>query len=218
MAQYVLVPERNCSRVPAGIRPEQALIAEPAVTVLRGLSRTRCGPGDRTLVVGAGTLGLIAVMAAVSRGARVDVVDVDRSAIDAAIQSGASAYADEFELRYDVVIEASGTAAGAERALVAAGPGSRLALLGMPTDGVSVDISRLVSSDVEVHGVLGGVEEFDTALTMIESGAITAGRILGRRFDFADVMQAFADLAAGNRWPPKRYVAIDQPVGSSGLG
>lgn len=206
LAEYLRVPERNCTPVPRTLDKAAAILAEPAVTVLRGIERTNCGVGDSVLVVGAGTLGLIAVMVLTRLGANVAVADVAPPAVAAAVGLGAreSVASDLF----DVVIDTSGAAAGATIALRSVAPGGRIALLGMPSEPIEADVTRLVANDVEIHAVLGGVEQYALSMSLLESGVIQPDALLGARYAFADAARAFDDLDRSSAHPPKRFVEV----------
>lgn len=120
LATAVAVPHGNLIEVPPGVRLRDAVLVEPMVTVLMGIERSRPRPGDEVLVVGAGTLGLLAVMILSARGLRTHVLlrnPVRMPAVEAAgglpWRVGAKAAVDTF----DVVIEAAGTVEGTQAAL-----------------------------------------------------------------------------------------------------
>jgi threonine dehydrogenase-like Zn-dependent dehydrogenase len=69
MADYVVVPAHRLFRVAQGLDPRIAALAEPVAVVLHGLRRGNFAPGQRVLVLGAGTVGLLGVLAARTRGA-----------------------------------------------------------------------------------------------------------------------------------------------------
>jgi threonine dehydrogenase-like Zn-dependent dehydrogenase len=70
MAEYVVVPAHRLYRAPEGLDPRVAALAEPMAVVLHGLRRGNFVPDQRVLVLGAGTVGLLGVLAARAWGAR----------------------------------------------------------------------------------------------------------------------------------------------------
>jgi threonine dehydrogenase-like Zn-dependent dehydrogenase len=128
---FVLHPHQTCYVVPAGavhmvpdgVPPRRAVLAANLETAVNGLWDARPHVGDRVTVVGGGTVGcLVAWLAARVPGCTVELVDVDPAR---------AAVADALGVRFatperatpdaDVVIHASGTAAGLETALAVAG-------------------------------------------------------------------------------------------------
>ena len=63
-----------CSSDLAGVSDEELLLTEPLAVVARAVNRAAPQPGETAAVVGAGTLGLLALQVLKGRGARVLVV------------------------------------------------------------------------------------------------------------------------------------------------
>jgi L-iditol 2-dehydrogenase len=69
MAESVCVPARRLFAVPTDLDPQLAALSEPMAVVVHGLRRGALEPGQRVLVLGAGSIGLLAVVAARALGA-----------------------------------------------------------------------------------------------------------------------------------------------------
>lgn len=109
--------------LPMGVPPARAVLAANMETALNVLWDADVGTGERVAVVGAGTVGVLAAyLAARQAGAEVELVDVDASKAEVARALGI-AFADPARARgeADVVIHASGTAAGLSTSLGLAG-------------------------------------------------------------------------------------------------
>src|SRR5207249_4281716 len=70
-AELVRVPSRCCWQAPATAADEDLALTEPLAVVVRAVGRGGVRSGETVAVVGAGTLGLLALQVARSRGARV---------------------------------------------------------------------------------------------------------------------------------------------------
>jgi 2-desacetyl-2-hydroxyethyl bacteriochlorophyllide A dehydrogenase len=201
------VPEQVCTQVPGMLDLQDAVLAEPAVTVLAGLRRTRAGHGDRLAVIGTGTLGLIAVAIARASGAQVHAVGLDAVGLEAARGQGADTAclpADAEPGAFDVVVEAAGAPDGLAQAVRLAAPAARVALLGMPSlTATAPDTTELVAKDLEIYGVLGGVEHYPATLRLIAGKVIDASALIDRVYPAADAAQAYQDLAHHPRQRPK---------------
>lgn len=69
-AEYVKVPAWLLHRIPEAVSYEQAALAEPTAVVVHGmLERARVEPEDSVVVLGCGTLGLVALQMAKAEGA-----------------------------------------------------------------------------------------------------------------------------------------------------
>lgn len=90
MAEYVAVPSRCLLKLPAKLSYERAAMVEPATVPLHGLFRCRTVAGLRVVVLGTGTIGLLAVQWAKFLGAsQVIAVDVNEYKLEKARQLGA---------------------------------------------------------------------------------------------------------------------------------
>ena len=69
LAEFVCVPARRLFPVPNGIDPRIAALSEPMAVVVHGLRRGGIAAGQRVLVLGAGNVGLLTVLAARAMGA-----------------------------------------------------------------------------------------------------------------------------------------------------
>jgi threonine dehydrogenase-like Zn-dependent dehydrogenase len=68
-AEAICAPAKRLFPVPERIPPEIAALAEPMAVALHGVRRGGVGAGDRVLVLGAGTIGLLSVLTARAAGA-----------------------------------------------------------------------------------------------------------------------------------------------------
>lgn len=212
-ADYVRVPDRNLVKLPDALALREAPFVESSVTVMSGFQRTRCQFEDRVAVIGTGTLGLVAVQMARALGAEVDAIGVEDEGLALARSLGASAAVrpeDADRHAYSVVIEASGARQAAALVPQLLAPAGRAALLGIasgPTDGY--DLTEVVIKDAELHGILGGVGQFERTVELFASGAVRVAELIDRVVPAATAAEAFDALVAGGRSRPKVMLAFD---------
>ncbi|AEB06535.1 Alcohol dehydrogenase GroES domain protein [Coriobacterium glomerans PW2] len=90
MAEYVTAPAKNCLKVPDALPLDIASTIEPLTVALHGMERVRIRPGARALILGAGTIGLMAVLALRALGiGEITVVDINESRLGVAREVGA---------------------------------------------------------------------------------------------------------------------------------
>jgi threonine dehydrogenase-like Zn-dependent dehydrogenase len=128
---FVLHPHQSRFHVPAGavipvpddVPPRRAVLAANMETALNAVWDAAPGPADRIAVVGGGVVGsLVAYLCAGLPGAAVTLVDVDPARAELALALGLSFAAPEAApTDCDLVVHASGTAAGLTTALRIAG-------------------------------------------------------------------------------------------------
>jgi L-iditol 2-dehydrogenase len=151
-ADHLLVPARivaqSLHRVPPGLAPEVAALADNLACVLKGRDETPGHLGETALVLGAGPLGLLWTWALARDGARVTTSARQAGSLAPAPSFGATSTArvDEVERcvaggeRFDLVVEAVGSPEAWALALAAVAPGGRVQLFGGPPDGTTLPL------------------------------------------------------------------------------
>lgn len=89
-AEYTKLPESHIILLPEKINWDCAVFVEPSSVVIHGLYRTSLKPGAEVAILGAGSIGLLAVQWAKIFGAKkVYVIDIDDKKLDIARELGA---------------------------------------------------------------------------------------------------------------------------------
>ena len=92
-AEYIRIPariaEKNMHEIPADVSYQDAALTEPLACVLKGLEDTGVQAGDTVAVIGLGPIGMMFVILAKLRGARVIAVGRRESQIERAKELGA---------------------------------------------------------------------------------------------------------------------------------
>jgi threonine dehydrogenase-like Zn-dependent dehydrogenase len=212
LATAIAAPTSHLVPIPEGVRMRDAALVEPMVTVLNGIERARPQPGDEALVVGAGTLALLAAMILSARGLRTHVLVRNPLRVAAVEEAGGipwrpgeKAAVDAF----DIVIEAAGTVEGVAAAFARTALGARVALLGVPDHPVPVDVATLVTRDVTAYGCLNGPGQFRAGLEAIAGGVVRPEVLIDRIYPFEEVAAAFARSQERDRARPKVLVQVD---------
>ena len=143
-AEYVAVPSAQIYDVPDSLSVEQAILAEPLANIVHMFRIVSPRPFFRFAIVGAGTMGALALLAAVRIGAReILAVDVNEQRLATMKSLGATAVvnmagpeaiaeAQSVAGRgFDVVLDASGSAPARQTAFDLCRPGGQVVLLGM---------------------------------------------------------------------------------------
>ena len=215
-AEYVRVPFADTSTypVPEGTSDEQILMLADIlptgyeVGVLNGNVR----PGDVVAVVGAGPIGLSAIMGArLFSPSHVVAVDLAGSRLEAAKQFGADVVVNNGSqdpldaigsltggLGADVTIEAVGVPATFELAVRLARPGGRIANIGVHGEPAVLHLEEQWIRDITVTTGLVDTYSTPTLLRLVTSHQIEAGRFMTHQFalaDFAEAYRVFANPA-----------------------
>lgn len=210
-AEYVVVPERNCLEVPAGLSDELAAVATDSVATAYHAVAYRGGvvEGSRVAVWGTGGLGLSAVGIARTLGASVVVaVDPRPEARQWALETGADeALEPDGALDritamggMDVALEFVGRQATAELAVRSLDHGGRAVVVGVGFDQLSAGrIMTFVLRERSVVGSYGSEpHEVATCLDLMASGRLVLPRVVGDVIPLADVLDGLARVRDGN--------------------
>jgi 2-desacetyl-2-hydroxyethyl bacteriochlorophyllide A dehydrogenase len=204
-AELVRVPARCVWPVPSGVTEQQVIVTEPLAVVVRAVDRGTPRAGESAAVVGAGTLGLLALQVLRARGARVLVVSRTERRFALARDLGAeathtvrnidelTAAAREFSQREGVglVVETAGSAEAVNSALALVRPGGRVVLTGLPHDPTSVTFFGVVRREVTIIGSMIYQNEFGDALALVARGAVRGEPLVTHRFPLDRIDDAF---------------------------
>lgn len=198
-AGYSVVPERCLFAMPEGMDPRLGALAEPlanGVHVIR-----QAGPAlGPVVVIGAGTIGLACLQAALLGGAdSVTVVERHPGRRQHALALGArQAFADFAEVAPDagLVVDAAGSDATRQAAVDLLGPAGTASFVGLHSDETPLPWRRIVRANIRVQGSFGYADrDFRQALDWLAEGK--AAIPLSELRPFEDGPAAFETLAAG---------------------
>jgi L-iditol 2-dehydrogenase len=209
-----VIEQGNVLPVPEGTDPAAVSVAEPLACVLRGQRPCRIGEGDVVLVVGAGPIGLLHLLAARTRGPATIVVSEPGSArreqaralgadvvVDPATEDVADALRQVAPAGPDVVIVAAPVPAAQAEALELAAPGARInffAGLARDRSRVELDTNLIHYKELVVTGTTAcTTEDCREALELILSGAVDAAQLVTERRPLEEASAAFESAAAG---------------------
>jgi L-iditol 2-dehydrogenase len=166
---------------------------------------------DVVVIVGAGPIGLLTLLAARQRGAgtiivtdrdphRLDIarligadeaIDVGRTDPIAAVEAATDSRG------ADAVFEAAGIAATVAQSIAVARPGGHVTWIGNSAPEVELPMQQLVTRELTVRGAYGFVDEFEQAADALAAGRIDAPRLIERVAPLEDGEDIFRQLAAG---------------------
>jgi len=210
-AEQVVLPVTNVWHHWPRIPEEVAAIFDPFGNAVH-TALTFPVLGEDVLVVGAGPIGLMATAVARHAGARYIVVSEPNAfRRDLAMRMGATLAVDprERDLKdvqaelgmvegFDVVLEMSGNPTAFRDALANMAHGAGMAVLGIPTEEIPVDVSRVVFDQLTIRGIYGR-EMYETwyqMSVMLQSG-LDISPAITHRFDHTDHEAAFAAARSG---------------------
>lgn len=216
-AEQACVPARCCWPAPAGIEPDQLMLAEPLAVVVRAVARGDAVAGESAAVLGVGALGLLAIQVLKARGLRVLAVGRVSRREDLARALGADGFATTegggateaaraFSGRegVDLVVETAGTALAVEQGIELARPGGRVVLTGLPHEASTVNFFSVVRREIRIVGSMIYQQEFPLAIALLSEGKVRVGELVTHRFP----LERLADAFVAHRSPDAIKVSV----------
>ena len=214
-AEYARIPfaELSCSKLPHTVADDAAvMLADILPTSYEvGVLNGRVRPGDTVVVVGAGPIGLAAILTAqLFSPSHIVVVDKALSRLQAAKDLGAHVTVTPDEdppevvraltrgLGADVVIEAVGVPETFELCTTLVRPGGHVANIGVHGRPATLHLESLWIKDVTITTGLVDTSSTPTLLRMLEAGQLDVSHMVTHRFaleEFEQAYETFGDAA-----------------------
>lgn len=198
LADRVRVPAECLVPLPDGLPVTDACLVEPLAVSWHALRKVGAEVTDRVLVVGGGSVGLLAVGAARAMGLDVDVQARHPHQNRAAERLGAG----KPEGEYDIVVEAVGSDEALGDCVRRAAPGGRIAVVGVShgdraVPGIPWMLKELTLTASMCYDRKPGGREFVYAAAALAANPDIAATVITHRFPLADAAEAFR--VAGDR-------------------
>jgi D-xylulose reductase len=214
----VVHPADFTFKLPDNVSFEAAAMVEPLAVGVHAATKAQVKPGDIAVVVGAGPIGLVTVLAALAAGcARVIVSDVDDDKLAIAAKLGPvtpvnvrmhnlvdAVQAETDGWGADIVFECSGNEKAAADVFDPLCPGGRVVYVGIPLAPIAYDVAKAQVKEARVEHVFRYAHVFPRCIAMLASGAIDLDPLITSTFPFSRSIEAFEYAASA----PKGEVKI----------
>lgn len=211
-SEFITMP---IERIYAGdvLPPKTLALIEPFCISYHGVSRANVQKGDKVLVVGAGTIGVLAAIAAKAKGGEVTICDVapeklsyafetfglDHKLLNTspeALQQGV----DDFTggNGFDVTIEAVGMPQTFLNCIDAACFGGRVVLIGVSKRNLDDFFFTIIQKkELNIYGSRNAMkQDFLELIELVKTGTVDLEKIVTNEYKWSDASQAFADFEA----------------------
>ncbi|AZO25971.1 L-idonate 5-dehydrogenase [Mesorhizobium sp. M1E.F.Ca.ET.045.02.1.1] len=218
-AEHLICRAENAVPLTKGSNPSAGAFAEPLAVTLHAVAQAPVY-GSRVLIIGAGPIGTLLVLAARFAGAReIVVTDVQDKPLDYAAKAGAdrtinvARHADGMNVYaagkgyFDVIFEAAGQGATVASALHFIKPRGTLVTVGQGAT-TELSVSMIVTKEIALKGSFRFDTEFALAVDLIGSGRIDVAPLLSNTLPLAEARKAF-ELASDKSQSMKVQIAFD---------
>jgi threonine 3-dehydrogenase len=210
-AEYFVLPAINAVKLPDNVGDDFAAILDPFGNATHTALSFDLVAED-VLITGAGPIGVMAAAICKFAGARhIVVTDINDYRLGLAAKMGATRTVNVKKEKleeaaaslkmlegFDVGLEMSGSPAAFNQMVEALRPAGKIALLGIPPGGMSIDWGRFIFKGLTLKGVYGR-EMFETwhkMIGMVQSG-LDLSPVITHHFPADDYQKAFETMASG---------------------
>lgn len=209
MTRFVRVPARILHRIPDDLPFERACLTEPCCVAYSAVVKNaRIEPGDRVVVLGPGTIGVLCAALARLCGAEVAVVGLpaDAGRLEVAKQYGCEAIIGDASdwakardgLGCDGVIDAAGASATLKIALDLVRPAGWISKVGWGPQPLGFSLDPLVQKNVKLQGSFShNWPIWERVIALLSSGALDVQPIIGGIWPIEQWHEAFEKMHAG---------------------
>lgn len=203
-----------------GLSPKVLAAIEPFCISYHGVQRAGIQPGDKVLVIGAGTIGVLAATAAKALGGEVYISDVQPKKIDYALdnfgfagkilndspenfEKGVGEITGVFENNgtktpygFDVCIEAVGLPSTFQNAIDAAAFGGKVVLIGVGKQNLDFNFTLLQKKELNVYGSRNALKkDFTELIDLVKDGKADLEKVITNIYPFDKAVEAFSDFS-----------------------
>lgn len=209
MTQFVRVPARCLHRLPEALPFEHACLTEPCCVAYNAvIENTGIKPGDRVIVLGPGTIGILCAAIAKLGGAEVALVglEADRNRLETARQYGcetitgdATEWARKRDgLGADSVIDAAGVSMTLQLAMQLVRPKGRITKVGWGPQPLGFSLDPIVQKNITLQGSFShNWPIWERVISLLASGQLDVRPIIGGIWPISEWKTAFEKMHKG---------------------
>ena len=201
----VVHPADFTFKLPNNVGFGEGAMVEPLAVGMHAANKAAIRPGDIAVVIGAGTIGMVTILAALAGGcSTVVVTDIKQPRLERAARLGSvravntndqDALSVVRELTggwgADIVFEASGSGNVAAQALDMLRPGGTLVYIGMPLEPVAFDVVKAQAKEATVKTIFRYAHVYPRALALMGSGKIDLKPLITETYRFEKSVEAY---------------------------
>ena len=209
MTKFVRVPARCLHHIPDSLSFEQACLTEPCCVAYNSVvGNSNVKPGDRVLVIGPGTIGILCAAVARLCGAEVAILGLesDRGRLEIARKYGVEPFINSATdwarkrdgLGADLVVDAAGVSATLKIAMDLVRPNGQITKVGWGPQPLNFSIDQIVQKNVRLQGSFShNWPIWEKVIGLLASGALDVNPIIGGVWPITEWHEAFEKMHTG---------------------
>ncbi len=209
-AEYICVPAKGCFKLNDNVSYQVGSIMEPLAVSYRGVAHAGNLEGKNVLVVGTGTIGLLAIACIKAQNPnKIFVSDLSDNRLELAKQMGADIVVNPSKENFkdiimantnnkgvEAVVEAVGIGATVKQGIDVLGFGGIAVWIGLNAQHIDLEMQQIVTRELAVKGsFLYGFEEFKTVVGLLNDGKLNIDPILSLEITLDKLPYMMAQMA-----------------------
>ncbi len=205
---YIAYPANMVFPLPPQVSSKDGALVEPLSVGIHAVEQGNVELGDSVVILGAGCIGLMTLLASKARGvSNIIVVDIMDNRLEKALEMGATHVinakkedlmktSDKITKEHgsDVVFETAGSDITAKQTVRLVRRGGTVVLVGMSAkDSFEYDFSSLMAKEATIKTVFRYKNVYPAAISALASGNIDLSKLNPAEYMFYDIKQAFED-------------------------
>lgn len=211
--EYITHEEDLCFKLPKNVSTLEGALVEPLAVGFHAAIQGKAHIGQTAVVIGAGCIGLVSMMALKSMGvSNVHVVDILEKRLDKALELGATSVINAKNKDVinevmmltnnngcDLVIETAGTEATTRQAIHMAKKGSNIVLVGYSSSGeMTLPMSSFLDKELTFKTVFRYRNIYNMAIEAVSKGKVNLKGIVTNEFNLENLQNAM-DYSVNNK-------------------
>lgn len=203
---YIAFPENMCFKLPENISTKEGALVEPLSVGMHAAAQGNVSLGDQVVILGAGCIGLVTLLACKAYGATdITVVDVIPKRLEFAKKLGATRVINGKEADVVEEIEKLTNGMGVDKVMETAGSpitiaqtpylvknGGTIVLVGISAQPeINFNFGKIMAKEAKIESVFRYRNVYPKAISAMAKGIIDVSGIVTHEFDFDDIQEAF---------------------------
>ncbi|ROR29290.1 L-iditol 2-dehydrogenase [Mobilisporobacter senegalensis] len=206
LMDYIAFPANMCFKLPDNITTKEGALVEPLAVGLHAAAQGEVKLGDSVVILGAGCIGLVTLLACKAYGATdITVVDIMQKRLDYAMKLGATRVINGREedpvkkmneitngAGADIIIETAGSEITIKQSPYMVKRGGTIVLVGLAAnDNIEFNFAKIMNKEATIKSVFRYRNIYPKAINAISKGIIDVSGIVTHEFNFENTEEAF---------------------------
>lgn len=207
--EYIAYPENMCFKLPDNVSTLEGAMIEPLSVGVHAANQGEICEEDEVLILGAGCIGLVTLLACKARGAKsITVADLEDSHLKKALEMGADEIINASEVNtvdrvneltdgkgYNKVFETAGSQYTIVQTPLVLKRGGTIILVGLAAqEEITYNFGQIMDKEATVKSVFRYRYTYEQAIKDVAAGKINVKDIVTHQFSLEDIQKAY-DMA-----------------------